>query len=223
MQPWYRFLLVGLLVAGLEEFITQGVLKDDLGSWLVPTIIAFTPFLMVVFAVDRLLYRRLGESGAAVVGYVVAGTIGLLFEWFVTGLSPWRDPNVLQIPFQVGMFSFWGTVAFAPRLLLDRRDRLSRIRKAYIRFLVLSFTLIYGLAFTASRGARSGFVLAAVLLTFILLNGFHAVYLRALRQLEKHTEITPCPPARWRDRIGTHRSRPGLSGASGARRSQSGA
>jgi hypothetical protein len=29
MQPWCRFLLVGLLVAGLEEFITHGVLEDD--------------------------------------------------------------------------------------------------------------------------------------------------------------------------------------------------
>jgi hypothetical protein len=33
-------------------------------------------------------------------------------------LSPWKNPNLLQIPFQIGMFSFWGTVAFAPRILL---------------------------------------------------------------------------------------------------------
>jgi hypothetical protein len=133
MQPWYRFVLVGLLVAVLEEFITQGVLKDDFGGWIVPTLLAFTPFLIVVSAVARALDRSLGEPNAALVYYLVAGTIGLLFEWFAMGLGPWGTPSLLQVPFQIGMF--------------------------------------------------------------ILLNGFHLGYVRALRQLGGSVEAASHPPA----------------------------
>ena len=58
MQPWYRFLLVGLLVAGLEEFITHGVLEDDFDGWVVPTVVAFAPFLILILAIDLPCSRR---------------------------------------------------------------------------------------------------------------------------------------------------------------------
>ena len=43
MKASTKFCLVGLLVAGLEEFITQGVLKNTYGGWFIPTLIAFIP------------------------------------------------------------------------------------------------------------------------------------------------------------------------------------
>src|SRR5262249_28345366 len=44
VQPAFRFYLLGLMIAGLEEFITQGVLKNNLSGWIIPTLIAFLPF-----------------------------------------------------------------------------------------------------------------------------------------------------------------------------------
>jgi len=44
MKPKPGFLVVGLTVAFLEEFITQGVLKKNPAGWIIPTIIAFFPF-----------------------------------------------------------------------------------------------------------------------------------------------------------------------------------
>jgi hypothetical protein len=184
MPRWGRFCFVGLLVAGLEEFITQGVLKGDLGGWVVPTLLAFTPFLLGAMASDRLLRRRFGEAPAALAGYLGAGTVGLLFEWFAMGLSPWRDPNLLQVPFQLGMFSFWCTVAFAPRICLDGRERLAGIRRAFVWALILGFVLIYGVAFAVPKDVRFAAVLTVVLLTFLVLNAFQFTYLRALRRME---------------------------------------
>jgi hypothetical protein len=122
----------------------------------------------------------LSEGRAALAYYLAAGGLGLLFEWLVMGLSPWSNPNLLQIPFQLGMFSFWAAVAFAPRLLLDHRAGVSRLRKWCQRFLALGFLAIYAIAFAASPPARFPLTIAAVISTFILLNAFHFCYIRAL-------------------------------------------
>ena len=50
---WHRFLLLGLLVAGLEELITQGVLEGSLWGWIVPTLLAFLLIYGVAFTVSQ--------------------------------------------------------------------------------------------------------------------------------------------------------------------------
>jgi hypothetical protein len=180
MPATLKFVLLGLLVAGLEEFITQGVLKNSYGGWIIPTLIAFLPFLLIMVVVAWWLNRRLREWVAALIYYLVAGGIGLALEWFVIGLAPWRDPHILQVPFQLGMFSFWATVAFAPRLLLDRRDALSRIRRAYQIALIFLTAAVYACTLSAPREHRFPAGIASVLIAFLLLNVFHFLYLRAL-------------------------------------------
>ena len=54
-QQAFKFYGIGLIVAGLEEFITQGVLKNNLGGWIIPTVIAFLPFLIIVRVVSKFL------------------------------------------------------------------------------------------------------------------------------------------------------------------------
>ena len=180
-QPAYKFFLIGLLVAALEEFITQGVLKNDLVGWIIPTIIAFLPFLVVARLLGRILAKKLEEWQATLAYYAAAGGIGLLFEWFVIGLTPWSNPNLLQIPFQFGMFSFWGTVAFAPRLLLDRRDAVARVRKSYRRALLLAVVVTYYLTFAASHETQFLTGIVSVIVSFILLNYFCFAYIRILK------------------------------------------
>ena len=180
-QPVSKFFLIGLLVAGLEEFITQGVLKQTYAGWILPTIVAFLPFLLIVRCIGQFLMRRISESGAILIYYLAAGGIGLLVEWFLIGLSPWRDPGApafLMLIFQLGMFSFWGGVAFAPQLLLDKRDSVSRVRKSYLRFLIGGMAVIYGLTFLVPEKARFLASIASVLATFLGLNLFYFQYIR---------------------------------------------
>ena len=186
MPPTLKFVLLGLLVAGLEEFITQGVLKNSYGGWIIPTLIAFLPFLLVMLAVGWWLSRCFRESTAALIYYLVAGGIGLALEWFVMKLAPWRDPHILQIPFQLGMFSFWATVAFAPRLLLDRRNAVSRIRRTYQIALIFLAAAVYACTLSVPLEHRFLAGIGSVLSAFLLLNVFHFLYVRALARLRAH-------------------------------------
>lgn len=182
MKP--KFYLVGLTIAFLEEFITQGLLKRNLVGWIIPTIIAFLPFLIIVRLIDKLLYKRLGEDRAVLAYYVIAGGIGLMIEWFVIGLSRWSSPGtdpLLTAVFQVGMFSFWGSVAFAPRLLLDQRSSVAAVRKLYKRFLIVDYAFIYFITLLSSGGVQFAVGVISVLAMFTSLNFFYFRYFRILK------------------------------------------
>ncbi len=183
MKPSLRFYFLGLAVAGLEEFITQGVLKQNYAGWIVPTIIAFLPFLIVVRFIGGFLDKRFAEPRAILIYYVAAGAIGLLFEWFVIGLAPWSNPRapfLAMLVFQLGMFSFWGSVALAPRLLLDQRASVGRVRRWFVRALVSGMAVIYLVAFTVASEARFTATIAAVVFTFLGLNAWYFRYFRVL-------------------------------------------
>jgi len=172
MKPKPGFLVVGLTVAFLEEFITQGVLKKNPAGWIIPTIIAFLPFLIVVRLISKRLDKRMVESHAVLAYYAIAGSIGLAVEWLLIGLSPWTNISanpVLMLVFQFGIFSFWGSVAFAPKLLMDRRASVAH-----------GFASIYFVTFTASQQAPFILGVGSVLATFILLNPFYFQYFRIL-------------------------------------------
>ncbi len=172
-----------MTLALLEEFITQGVLKRSLVGWIIPAIIAFLPFLVVVRLLSTSLEKRFVESRAVLAYYLIAGFIGLMIEWFLIGLSPWSNPAadpLLMVIFQLGIFSFWGGVAFAPKLVLDARDSVSRVKRWYKRFLVLGFVSIYLVTFSASRDAKFVAGIGSVLATFLLLNFFYLNYIRTL-------------------------------------------
>jgi hypothetical protein len=189
MQPGFKFYCIGLMVAGLEEFITQGVLKNNLGGWIIPTVIAFLPFLIIVRAASRFLEPRFSEQKAALIYYLISGSIGLAVEWFLIGLSPWSNPSAHPLGMfvlQAGMFSFWSSVAFAPRLLLDQREFVSSTRKRFKHFLIAGMAVIYVVTFATPREARFPAGIAAVLTVFIALNFY---YLKYFRVLSRHSEI----------------------------------
>jgi hypothetical protein len=105
-------------------------------------------------------------------------------EWFVIGLSPWSDrtsPMALIAVFHAGMFSFWGTVALAPRILLDLRPQAAGLRR---RFLIAFATLgaaTYVTTFAAKivgadRGAQFLATIGPVVITFLSMNVFYMQY-----------------------------------------------
>ena len=109
MEVKPRFYAIGLAVALLEEFITQGVLKRSPVGWIIPTFIAFLPFLIVVRQINKILDRRMVEFKAVLAYYVISGVIGLTTEWLIIRLSPWSNPAanpLLILILQVGIFSF---------------------------------------------------------------------------------------------------------------------
>ena len=183
MRPAFKFFCIGLIVAGLEEFITQGVLKNNLGGWIIPTVIAFLPFLIIVRVLSKFLDPRFSEPKAALIYYLISGGIGLAVEWFLIGLSPWSNPSahpLAMFVLQAGMFSFWSGVAFAPRLLLDQREFASSARQGFKHFLIAGMAVIYLVTFATPREARFLAGIASVLTVFIALNFYYLQYFRAL-------------------------------------------
>jgi hypothetical protein len=84
--------------------------------------------------------------------------------------------------FQAGMFSFWVSVAFAPRMLLHHREEVEPIRKAFRRFLISGMVVVYVLTLVMPRKARFGAGIGSILLVFLRANYYYFQYLRALGQ-----------------------------------------
>ena len=178
-----KFFLCGLMIAALEEFITQGRLKGSCVLW-VFTLIPFALFLVLASYVRTMIHRRAMGWRAAALYYVVTGLIGLAVEWFVIGLSPWSDktsPRLLVVVFHAGMFSFWGSVALAPRILLDLRPRVAKLRRRFLIAFTTLGLLAYVLTFAAKIAAaeKDAQFLASigpVIITFLAMNVFYVQY-----------------------------------------------
>jgi hypothetical protein len=188
MSPAFakKFFLYGLAIAALEEFITQGVLKESYFLW-VFTLIPFAVFLGIAGCAWAVLHRFVAEWLAVVLYYLAAGTMGLAVEWFLIGLSPWSDrtsPPALVAVFHAGMFSFWGTVALAPRILLDFRPQAAKVRRRFLIAFTALGVVTYVLTFAAKivaaeKDAQFLASIGPVAITFLTMNAFYVQYFRS--------------------------------------------
>jgi hypothetical protein len=115
-------------------------------------------------------------------------------EWFIIGLSPWSDrssPRLLIALFHAGMFSFWGTVALGPHILLDCRPETAAVQRRLQWTFAVLMAVTYGYTLTAKAAdtlremASVWFVVA----TFLTMNVFYIQYFRACGR------CTPLVPA----------------------------
>ena len=184
-----RFFQYGLSIAAAEEFLTQGLLKNNYTTWIF-TLIPFGLFLIVASCLREFLHRRVCGWIAPLLYYISMGTVGLAVEWFIIGLTPWSDktsPLPLIVLFHSGMFSFWGTVALGPHILLDDRDATVIVRRAFastlVSWIVCSYILALGARFTrASDAVQFLFTVGPVVLTFLSMNGIYAWYFFCCRR-----------------------------------------
>jgi hypothetical protein len=180
-----KFFLYGIAIAGLEEFITQGVLKGSYVLWIF-TLIPFVVFLGIAGCIRAALHKTARGWRAVTLYYVITGGIGLAVEWFIIGLSPWSDrssPLPLIAVFHAGMFSFWGSVALAPHILLDSRPETAVLQRRLRWTFAVLMAATYVLTFTAKAvGALQGTQFLAsigpVVVTFLTMNVFYVAYFR---------------------------------------------
>lgn len=148
--------------------------------------IPFAVFLGIAGCVRAVLHKLVRGWRAATVYYGFAGGIGLAVEWFIIGLSPWSDqssPLLLIALFHAGVFSFWGTVALAPHILLDRRPETAPLQRRLWWTFAVMMAVTYVLTFTAKAvGAPQGTQFLAsvgpVVVTFLTMNVFYFQYFR---------------------------------------------
>jgi hypothetical protein len=191
-----KLFLYGLAIAALEEFITQGVLKQAYFAWIF-TLVPFAVFLGITGCLWAVLHRLAAERLAVVAYYLAAGSIGLAVEWYLIKLAPWSDttsPPVFVAIFHAGMFSFWGTVALAPRILLDARPNVARLRRRFLIALTALGVATYVLTFAAKIAAAEKGVqflasIGPVVITFLMMNVFYVQYFRSCGEACRDTPI----------------------------------
>src|SRR5262249_24663463 len=105
----------------------------------------------------------------------------IVVEWLLIGLSPWSNPKanpLLMLVFQLGMFSFWSTVAFAPRLFAGRAPSSAATRKTILRFFIPYFLVVYLVAFLVGKPLRFATVIVLIIFGYGLINVFFVSYFR---------------------------------------------
>jgi hypothetical protein len=128
--------------------------------------------------VDRLFVR---EPARELAHFFLFGFVGLMIEWFLMRLSPWSNPDanpILMLVFQLGMFSFWATVAFAPRLFANPEELSQQTRKWIVRFYVPYFVGVYVVGLSVPERMRFGTIIALIIFGYLFLNVFYARYFR---------------------------------------------
>jgi hypothetical protein len=180
MKRLARFVGVGSCFATVEEFLTVVVLRRDVSSYLFTLLVLFPVFLTFVWSSSRLIDRLVhGGPGRELVHFFAYGFLGLMMEWFLMGLAPWSNPGAnpaMMLVFQSGMFSFWATVAFAPRLLLEAGKPGRRAGKALLRFYVPYFVLVYVIGFSVPERMRFAAIIGLILFGYLSLNLFYVRY-----------------------------------------------
>lgn len=129
------FVSLGVLVVVVGEIQYSVFIRGDTAN-LVGSMGFNAMYLTLWAVVVALLLRLLGRRPLTVVLItLLAGTTGLMIEWFVIGNSPWGNPDASN----VGMFAYWACMVMIPIALLDTAPQTLRLRRNI---------LIYGLVYT---------------------------------------------------------------------------
>jgi len=174
---------IGSCFATVEEFLTVVVLRHDIASYLFTLIILFPVLLTIVYHTSKLLDRLFCRDATRELAHcLVYGCVGLMLEWFLMGLAPWSNPNAnpaLMLVFQLGMFSFWATVAFAPRLILGSGELNRKVGRRILWFYAPYFVVVYVIGLSVQTDLRFKVIIPLVILGYLILNVFYWQYFSA--------------------------------------------
>jgi len=99
-----------------------------------------------------------------------------------------------MLVFQVGMFSFWATVSFAPRLFLGPRELDRRIRRSVLRFYVPYFLLVYVVGLSVPANLKFKTIIPLVIIGYTTLNAFYLRYFLAAFSRSATRDSPECQP-----------------------------
>ena len=194
MRRYLAFLGIGTLFSTVEEFLTVGILKHDFPAYLFTLIVLFPAFLTFVYFASRLVCRLARRKAAQeLVHFWLPGSVGILIEWFVIGLSPWAGPRaniVLVLLFQTGMFCFWATVGYAPRVFASADSAAADTRRSILRFYLPYFALVYVAVFLAPVSLRFAVMIPAIVVGYAVVAALLLVYALRFRRYSTRESVT---------------------------------
>jgi hypothetical protein len=176
MKQLVMFVLLGLLFAAPGEVLNQILARHSFAAFR-NTLISYAVLLVIGYFVGKGIGAICEKPRSRLIYYAGFGSLGLVVEWCLLGNAPVLEP--LQIITQPGMFTYWGTMLLAPRLMMD--PDFAWLKKSFTVFFA-SFSLVYllvaGLVPRDKGGIYFGFILFAAGTT--ALNYFYLKYFRKL-------------------------------------------
>jgi hypothetical protein len=177
MKKLLIFVLLGLLFAAPGEILNQILARQNVRAF-GSTMISYAVLLVVAFFVGKGISAVCKRPKSLLIYYLLFGFLGLMVEWFLLGNAPVLEP--FQIITQPGMFTYWGTLVLAPRLMME--PDVAPLKKSFARFFG-AFSLCYLLVALVVPRAKGGIFLGFVLFAAgtTALNYFYAQYFRMAR------------------------------------------
>jgi hypothetical protein len=178
MKQLVWFVLLGLSFAVPGEILNQILARQNVAAFR-STLVSYAVLLCIGYFVGRGIFAVVKPRRRAALGYYLSfGCLGLTVEWLLLGNAPVWD--WLQPITQAGMFTYWGTLLLAPRLMMEPAE-FAGLKRSFLTFFV-SFSLVYllvaGMVPRPRGGIFVGFVIFAA--GTAGLNYFYIKYFRRL-------------------------------------------
>ena len=169
-RSWHR-----LRLRHRRGVLDRHVLRHDVPSYLFTLLVLFPTYLSFVYFSSRIIDRLISREPAPDLVHLLSyGSLGLLLEWTIMGLSPWSNPAanpLLMLAFQVGMFAFWAAVSTVPRVFLDRRGPGRHARRWILRFFVPYFAIVYGVGLSVPDDLRFAVIIPLIVVGYAVVAG----------------------------------------------------
>ena len=137
MGKYFKFLLLGILFVGTQEFWVSFIWRGEFASFALAVLITETLFLTVAFFLAKLFRRIPGPRFSSLALYLSMGLIGLVvIEWIIVGNLPGQTEAS-----QIVMFPTWGGSAIFALILTDENAN-----EKLKRFMVLTFAILAAIA-----------------------------------------------------------------------------
>ncbi|MFC1834152.1 hypothetical protein ACFL2Q_05385 [Thermodesulfobacteriota bacterium] len=179
-----RFVILGCVFGYACELFFKIVAPISLGGVLV--IVLFYPLytLFVYHSGNRLLSYFTRTVPATILYYVLYGCLGLTLEWVFMNNSPWGNPDASQS----AMFSFWATIALAPRILLNKNPGVRRVKIGIVVFFAC-YVIASAATLLLTEGATEFVsIIYLMIIGYNGLNIFYFWYFVRLRRVESTTQ-----------------------------------
>jgi len=173
MKPFLKFILIGCAFALLIEFQFNILVTGNIGNFIF--VLFFYPiYLALVYTVYKFGFKKIFKSKSNLVFfyYLLFGIIGLMFEWFMIGNSPWLNPDASQI----GMWSFWVALTVMPVIFLETEKKFQKLKK-HIKYYIISYAIITTIIGKILTGDfRLFFIVWFEIIGYTLMNLFYLKY-----------------------------------------------
>ena len=177
MKRYFTFMFVGMVFALVGEFMFKFFAQPSMEVFWGMTVVYLVILTFVYFSgklMDMIFKRKLL---AEVNCYVLYGLMGLAIEWFLIGNSPWGNPDADQL----GMFSFWATVCFGPRIFLNDRKGVAGVKRGIKMFFFIYAVISTVMGIVLPQPYRLYWIVIFFIVAYDLMNIFYFRYFLILR------------------------------------------